>query len=763
MSKWLYGLHDEGGEHLMADKPGWIVISEAIGSDPNDGSGRDYRHLADRGFTVIARLNNAHNGKDGTIPMQGLYANFAKRCANFVKASRGCTHFIIANEPQHLQERPNGQAVTPMMYAECFNRCYDSIKAVAPQVQVITAPIAPWDATTQTHVNPNGDWVDYFAAMLSYIKAADGIGLHTYTHGAGIHLITSSARMQPPFQHRRYEFRAYLDFLEAVPADKAHLPVYVTETDQVEPWVDANTQWVLAAYAEIDAHNQRQGTQKIHCLVLYRWQGDQWHIEGKNGVHADFRAAVGRGYLSPTGNIDAMPETTLLPYVPNESPPAAPLLPVEWDERLTARGVAIKRPPAALHPGDLYWRVVRARWFSEAEAGGRHHIYVEAPSGTPFRVEWPSGSEPGATNGRTGFDAGNYPMSGSLNEFSVRIEDRVPSETVTGIGMGADGNKNIHTATLVTFELVTVPQAQPQPSPQPQQPATVPALAHPVADLRYRNVTQPFGVNGDYYSRFKVDGVPLRGHNGIDFGTLIGSEIVAVDEGRVVEVADEGNQGYGRYIKLVHPWGESLYAHLTQQFVTVGAVVLRGQRLGLSGNTGNSTGPHLHFGLRVSPFDRRDGWGGYTDPAAYLLNTPPAPTPRPTIDVLAAIKAAAHEFDLDWRLLASQAWAESSWRPDAVSDVGARGIMQIVPATWAEWSAKIGAGNDPYIVQQNARVGAAYLKWLLAQTNGNTYTALQAYVWGIGNVLSGADVPDEVIAYSAKVVHGRDLLKAVGA
>lgn len=751
MSKWLHGIHDSGGEHLMADKPGWIVITEAIGSDPNDRSGRDYRHLTSRGFTVIARLNHAHNGRDGTIPVQGRYADFAKRCANFVAASTGVTHVIIGNEPNHLQERPEGQAIPPAMYAECFNRCYDSIKAVAPQVQVITAPIAPWDASTKYPGNEAGDWVIYFVHMLQRIRAADGIGLHTYTHGAGIHLITSSARMQPPFQHRRYEFRAYLDFLEAMPADKAHLPVYVTETDQVEPWVDANTQWVLAAYAEIDAHNQRQGTQKIHCLVLYRWQGDQWHIEGKNGVHADFRAAVGRGYLSPTGNIDAMPETTLLPYVPNESPPAAPLLPVEWDERLTARGVAIKRPPAALQPGDLYWRVVRARWFSEAEAGGRHHIYVEAPSGTPFRVDWPSGSEPGATNGRTGFDAGNYPMSGSLNEFSVRIEDRVPSETVTGIGMGADGNKNVHTATLVTFELVTVPQAQPAPTPQPQQPATVPALAHPIADPAKRIVSQRFGENPADYARFG-----LAGHTGIDFAVPEGTAVVAVDAGEVLEAG--ALDDYGLYIKLRHPWGESLYAHLSSIRASHGEVVARGVPIALSGNTGNSTGPHLHFALRVFPYTRNNEWNGFSDPAAYLLNTQPAPAPQPSIDVLAAIKAAAQEFGVGWQLLASVAWAESSWQPNAVSLAGALGLMQIMRPTWDEWSAKIGAGDDPFDARQNVRVGAAYLDWCIKQAGGVPH-GLIAYNWGIGNFLSGKAAPRETIEYTNKVLHGRDLLE----
>src|SRR5690606_2612627 len=128
-----------------------------------------------------------------------------------------------------------------------------------------------------------------------------------------------------------------------------------------------------------------------------------------------------------------------------------------------------------------------------------------------------------------------------------------------------------------------------QPAPKPtKQTVRVPALTHPVQDPRYRRVTQVFGVNGDYYKRFAVDGVPLRGHNGIDFGTPNGTAICAVADGRVVEVADEGHKGYGKYVKLVHPWGESLYAHLSQHLCDIGSIVVAGETIGLSGNTGNS-------------------------------------------------------------------------------------------------------------------------------------------------------------------------------
>lgn len=129
-------------------------------------------------------------------------------------------------------------------------------------------------------------------------------------------------------------------------------------------------------------------------------------------------------------------------------------------------------------------------------------------------------------------------------------------------------------------------------------------------------LTQHFGENPDWYSKFG-----LLGHNGVDFGTPMGTPIVVVDEGEAVEVWEDP-PGFGRYVKVKHGWGESLYAHLEQPLVRQGQKVGRGHLLGMSGNSGNSTGPHLHFGLRVAPYDRSDGWQGYVDPYPYFY--PPA-------------------------------------------------------------------------------------------------------------------------------------------
>jgi murein DD-endopeptidase MepM/ murein hydrolase activator NlpD len=130
-------------------------------------------------------------------------------------------------------------------------------------------------------------------------------------------------------------------------------------------------------------------------------------------------------------------------------------------------------------------------------------------------------------------------------------------------------------------------------------------------------ITQLWGENPQHYGRFRPGGVPLQGHNGIDFGIPNGTKLFAVDRGRVIEIGNDSD-GYGRYLKLQHRWGESLYAHMQGFTVEAGQFVKRGQVIGYSDNTGASAGPHLHLGIRVHPYDRSDGWGGYIDPLPFL-------------------------------------------------------------------------------------------------------------------------------------------------
>ena len=127
-------------------------------------------------------------------------------------------------------------------------------------------------------------------------------------------------------------------------------------------------------------------------------------------------------------------------------------------------------------------------------------------------------------------------------------------------------------------------------------------------------ITQKFGENPQYYA---IYGLPA--HNGIDYGINTGTPILAAADGYVSEVNNDP-KGYGIYVKVIHAQHYTLYAHLSSFCVELGQGVVMGDRLGLSGNTGNSTGPHLHFGLRLREWAGSDPWHGWIDPAPHLVD-----------------------------------------------------------------------------------------------------------------------------------------------
>lgn len=89
-------------------------------------------------------------------------------------------------------------------------------------------------------------------------------------------------------------------------------------------------------------------------------------------------------------------------------------------------------------------------------------------------------------------------------------------------------------------------------------------------------------------------------HKGIDIGAPTGAAIVASNAGTVVTSSYDAN-GYGNYVIINHGGGYmTVYGHLSRKSVSVGQNVSRGQTIGLCGSTGRSTGPHLHFEIRVN-------------------------------------------------------------------------------------------------------------------------------------------------------------------
>jgi murein DD-endopeptidase MepM/ murein hydrolase activator NlpD len=137
-------------------------------------------------------------------------------------------------------------------------------------------------------------------------------------------------------------------------------------------------------------------------------------------------------------------------------------------------------------------------------------------------------------------------------------------------------------------------------------------MTNPVPGKR---ITTPYGKPGRLWK--------TGYHVGADYAAPTGTPIVAVKAGKVLEAKNGTSWGaaYGIAAVINHGNGlRAIYAHMSKILVKPGDVVAEGQKIGEVGSTGNSTGPHLHLEVRVSPwrYNNKD-----VDPDALLEGTPP--------------------------------------------------------------------------------------------------------------------------------------------
>ncbi|MEV5256123.1 peptidoglycan DD-metalloendopeptidase family protein [Streptomyces werraensis] len=193
-----------------------------------------------------------------------------------------------------------------------------------------------------------------------------------------------------------------------------------------------------------------------------------------------------------------------------------------------------------------------------------------------------------------------------------------PSLIHPGLKLSIDGKSAAKSAP----EQSTSPQAAKPAAPKAEKPAEQPAQKTAEESSSNETSAQTASVSGftspvpggGIGTAYKVAGSMWSSgyHTGVDFSVPTGTSLKAVGAGTVVSAGWGGAYGNQVVIKL-NDGHYAQYAHLSSLSVSAGQTVSAGQQVGLSGATGNVTGPHLHFEIRTSP-----DYGSDVDPISYL-------------------------------------------------------------------------------------------------------------------------------------------------
>jgi len=123
-------------------------------------------------------------------------------------------------------------------------------------------------------------------------------------------------------------------------------------------------------------------------------------------------------------------------------------------------------------------------------------------------------------------------------------------------------------------------------------------------------ITQKFKENPDAYKKFG-----LAGHDGVDWATPTGTDLIAPMDGKTY--VGWAPTTWGLFYSITNDWGTVYLCHLKENFVPSGVQVQKTQLIGHTDNTGNSTGPHIHVGLRVKGI-KDPGMKDFVDPLPYF-------------------------------------------------------------------------------------------------------------------------------------------------
>ena len=162
-------------------------------------------------------------------------------------------------------------------------------------------------------------------------------------------------------------------------------------------------------------------------------------------------------------------------------------------------------------------------------------------------------------------------------------------------------------ASVAVLAMAAAPSPEPYYAAAEAEPAVpeappVTAVARPAGPMTrliaFVTPLKGYAINSAYGLRRLAGEARARQHKGVDIAAPQGTSVFVASEGEVARTGYDAG-GYGRFIEVRHPNGMStLYAHLSRVDVARGDRLGSGERIGLVGSTGRSTGPHLHFEVR---------------------------------------------------------------------------------------------------------------------------------------------------------------------
>jgi murein DD-endopeptidase MepM/ murein hydrolase activator NlpD len=190
------------------------------------------------------------------------------------------------------------------------------------------------------------------------------------------------------------------------------------------------------------------------------------------------------------------------------------------------------------------------------------------------------------------------PVSGVRHEVK---EGETVSELADRFGVTEEKIRNYNELddnTLAVGAILDIPGGE---KPERSSPSSRSKTAN--ATVQSQSVSPARSASTGYYTHPLPSGVRTQGrhgYNAVDFGAPVGTPIVASASGTVEKSVPSGwNGGYGKFLVVRHDNGtKTLYSHLSSVLVNRGRRVVKGETVGYVGDTGRSTGPHLHFEVR---------------------------------------------------------------------------------------------------------------------------------------------------------------------